>query len=335
MNLHEVDILFDHTKKLRIMKEQSSLDVKAVVKSLLCKWANFEILDRFDTPTVQDDETRRFLKDFQELVDLEEKPIADLGGRPVIREERCYSPPPVARARFPPPPMVSRHRDYARNFGTAKTEYWRPWGDQTSTLFSSLKLRGWQPVYMRGTDAGQTWFYGPDLVHIRRFKDDYTPQDGPTKTESDVKCTEPKPAGAKTAEYLITNSDWIEEEALQRIGFQYQLLPSGYFSLDPRITWGDIELLIGATSTFREERLYRKHRNLPGGDLHESQCVAVPHADFLHGPKLCDLRPRPKEVQRSTSYGSSPTMAHKGAGDNGREDVGGNDPFADFIKIED
>jgi hypothetical protein len=49
-----------------------------------------------------------------------------------------------------------------------------------------------------------------------------------------------------------------------------------------------MELLVGATSTFREERLYRKYRSLPGGDLHEPRRLAIPDLDFLHGPALPD-----------------------------------------------
>jgi hypothetical protein len=298
LDLYECDILFDHTKKLRIINEQSTIDAKAVLKSLLHRWADREVTQSSaDLPLPQDEESRRFEKDLQRLVEEDEKPRGEFGIRPIIRHERAYSPPPVVRRRVPPPRrIVNRHHEVIRDFEGAKTEYWRPWGDQSSALFSSLKFRGWQPVYMRGTDAGQTWFYGQDVVHVRRFKDDYTPQDGPVKQDTDVKTDIPK-----SAEYLVISTEWIEEEALQRIGFQYQLLPSGYFSLDPRITWGDIELLIGATSTFREERLYRKYRSLPGGDLHESRRVAVPHTDFLHGPKLCDLKPKPKviEVQKA------------------------------------
>jgi hypothetical protein len=89
-------------------------------------------------------------------------------------------------------------------------------------------------------------------------------------------------------EYLLISGEWVEEEAIQRFGFQFEVLPSGHFSLEPRLTWGDIELLVGATSTFREERLFRKYRSLPGGDLHEPRRLAVPDLDFLHGPALPD-----------------------------------------------
>lgn len=91
---------------------------------------------------------------------------------------------------------------------------------------------------------------------------------------------------SEVPEYLIMSAEWVEEEAIQRFGFQFEVMPSGHFSLDPRLTWGDLELLVGATSTFREERLYRKYRSLPGGDLHEPRRLAVPGFDFLHGPSL-------------------------------------------------
>jgi hypothetical protein len=308
MELWECNNLYNHTRRLRISEEHASLDAKSVIDRLLKKWVDVESAD-FASPPTQDDDFRRFEKELQELVIREETPLErvqtrrhymdDGLSRPrptYIRERSLSRPAPYIRERSfsPPRPRVrpSRRLPPPRRYNSfnaeAKTEYWRPWGNQTAQLLSSLKFRGWQPVYMRGTDAGQTWFYGPEVVHIRRFQDDYTPQEGPMKDGSD------------TEDYLVISTEWIEEEALARIGFQYQVLPSGFYSLDPRITWGDIELLLGATSTFREERLFRKYRTLPKGDLHESRQVVVPHVDFLHGPKL-DIRPKMKvPAPRST-----------------------------------
>ncbi|KAF2435936.1 hypothetical protein EJ08DRAFT_295596 [Tothia fuscella] len=313
MEIWECDNLFDHTKKLRINEEQASINVKAVVRMLLNRWTNVETNLQAVVPTPQDDDFRCFEKVLQELVKQDEKPIRDVFNRPIIRERsfspprrmRSYSPPRVSRAPMPVarsqriPPHQRHGRPIYRD-QESKTEYWRPWGDQIAQLYSSLKYRGWQPVYMRGTDAGQTWFYGPDVVHVRRFKDDYTPQEGAMKPEDGI---------TKTQEYLIISTEWIEEEALARIGFQYQLLETGFYSLDPRITWGDIELLLGATSTFREERLYRKYRSLPNGDLYESREIAVPGADFLHGPKLVGgskKKQREEGDRRAPSTGGAP-----------------------------
>jgi hypothetical protein len=40
-----------------------------------------------------------------------------------------------------------------------------------------------------------------------------------------------------TREYLIISGEWVEEEAILRFGFQFEVLPSGHFSLDPRLHW--------------------------------------------------------------------------------------------------
>ncbi|KAE9984590.1 hypothetical protein BLS_001965 [Venturia inaequalis] len=267
MEVWECDNLFLHTKKLRINEEQALIKPNEVVDSLLKKWAQAvpEFIPAVPA-TSKEAEREQFEKDLKELKEQDEKP------REVVRHERSFirerssSPPP---SRHPLPRRVVRELD-------AKTEYWRPWGQQSAQLFSSLKSRGWLPVYMRGTSSGQTWFYGSSVAHVRRFDESYTPQEGPMKLEDSTQIPE----------YLIMSAEWIEEEAIQRFGFQFQVLPSGHFSLDPRLTWGDLELLVGATSTFREERLYRKYRSLPGGDLHEPRRLAIPEIDFIHGPSL-------------------------------------------------
>jgi hypothetical protein len=42
---------------------------------------------------------------------------------------------------------------------------------------------------------------------------------------------------SETREYLVMSGEWVEEEAILRFGFQFEVLPSGHFSLDPRLTW--------------------------------------------------------------------------------------------------
>jgi hypothetical protein len=146
--------------------------------------------------------------------------------RPITRD-RSWSPLPTPRERV----YVSRRAPRYRHDllpVTSKTEYWRSWAGQTATLNNALKFAGWLPVYMRGTDNGQTWFYGGEVIHVRRFNEDYTPQDEPLKVEK---------GAPEVKEYLIIGTEWIEEETLLRHGFQFQLLPSGHYSLDPRLTW--------------------------------------------------------------------------------------------------
>jgi hypothetical protein len=143
MEVWECDNLFIHTKKRRINEEQALIKPKEVVDSLLRKWAQAtpEFIPVIVSTTVES-EREQFEKDLQELKEQDEKPkdiLRPVRERSFIRE-RSFSPPPT---RLPPPRRVVRELD-------AKTEYWRPWGEQSAQLFSSLKSRGWLPVYMRG-----------------------------------------------------------------------------------------------------------------------------------------------------------------------------------------
>jgi hypothetical protein len=156
MELWECDNLFDHTRKLRIGEEQASIDANSVIERLLKKWANVDSADLAAPPT-PDDDFRRFEKDLQELVKRNETPAEYVHRRPLSRQDSWDRPRPVIRERSLSRPRTKAHRlppprrynGYRNN--ESKTDYWRPWGDQAAQLFASLKFRGWQPVYMRGT----------------------------------------------------------------------------------------------------------------------------------------------------------------------------------------
>ncbi|KIW09036.1 uncharacterized protein PV09_00929 [Verruconis gallopava] len=270
MEAWECENLFQHTKKLRINEEHANIQPRQVIKNLLAKW--LKISNVYDDEELPSLELKELDENLAELRAQDEK--RNVHERAPIIRDRSWSPSPASRDVLPLTRRVPRYR--VDRFGlTSKTDYWRSWGGQSASLSNALKYAGWQPVYMRGTDAGQTWFYGPDVIHIRRFAEDYTPQEGPL-IDGD--------ASSEAKDYLIISTEWIEEEALQRHGFQYQLLPSGHYSLDSRLTWGDIQLIVAASSTFREERLYRKFRNAEKGDLHDPRKVATPDLDYLNGP---------------------------------------------------
>ena len=76
-------------------------------------------------------------------------------------------------------------------------------------------------------DAGQTWFYDDAAVHHNYFRPDYVPQLGPVSEDDD---------GA-LPQYLLIGPEWVEEATLKLNGYAYRKLSSGYFSLDPRLTW--------------------------------------------------------------------------------------------------
>lgn len=142
MEVWECDNLFSHTNKLRINEEQALIKPNEVVDSLLKKWAQAvpEFIPALPAASKEADR-KQFEKDLQELKEQDEKPRESIRRERSFIRERSFSPPP---SRYPLPRRVMRELD-------AKTEYWRPWGQQSAQLLSSLKSRGWLPVYMRGT----------------------------------------------------------------------------------------------------------------------------------------------------------------------------------------
>jgi hypothetical protein len=224
MEMWECENLFQHTKKLRINEQHAAIQPKDVIKNLLVRWMGVEA-SGVNTEGKTTTGLEELDRDLEELKAQDER--RRMHDRPIVRE-RSWSPPRAPREHLLP---VSRRLPRYRSdrlAPTSKTEYWRSWGGQTATLHNSLKWAGWEPIYMRGTDAGQTWFYGANVVHVRRFTEEYTPQDGTMQAEE---------GAAEIKEYLIVGAEWIEEEALVRHGFQFQLLPSGHYSLDSRLTW--------------------------------------------------------------------------------------------------
>ncbi|KAF2401777.1 hypothetical protein EJ06DRAFT_360121 [Trichodelitschia bisporula] len=271
--MFDPEFLFDHTRKLRIDDKLSSIDAKKLLKWLLARWTSVEIPDvalkQLEQDEVEDSSFERDVNDFKK--DEEDETNRFRSRRVVIERNRSLSPerrandllPPICRGRrlgrFPPSQGVADH--------------WKPFHFRPDNLLQSLSQHGWKPVYMRGNASGQTWFCGALPVHVRRFKEDYTPQDT---------AWDPKKNPGEQA-YLIVGPEWVEEAELQRLGFSYKALPSGHFSLDPRLASHDVLCLVDATAVMREERLYRKYRTLPGGDLFEPSSISVPDVDFLHG----------------------------------------------------
>ncbi|KAF2864937.1 hypothetical protein BDV95DRAFT_268392 [Massariosphaeria phaeospora] len=94
-----------------------------------------------------------------------------------------------------------------------------------SELYDTLCDSGWRPVYMRGCDAGQTWYHGPDPVHVRFLQPDYVPQLGNPRSARD------------TGSYLLIGSQWIEEDALKVGGYDYRYLPLGFCVLEPDLRY--------------------------------------------------------------------------------------------------
>jgi hypothetical protein len=64
-----------------------------------------------------------------------------------------------------------------------------------------------------------------------------------------------------------------------------------------------------ASSTFREERLYRKFRSAENGDLFELKHIAVPDGDYVNGPSNIE-RPSRSRVPPTGVAKDTPHRLH-------------------------
>ena len=74
-------------------------------------------------------------------------------------------------------------------------------------------------------EFGQTWYCGSQPVHVYFFKPCYGPQIPPRYPR--------RAQGLSQEERLIISKDYVDADALNLSGFQYQILPSGEVLLDP------------------------------------------------------------------------------------------------------
>lgn len=108
------------------------------------------------------------------------------------------------------------------------------------------------PFYVRGSDAGQTWYHGPEPVYIIEFQAGY---DGDFAKPADVSnALQPR-----ERPYLLVSQLWIDAEALDKFGFKYVEGPPSHFFLDPHLSWDTIEVLVNFTYALREVETFKKH----------------------------------------------------------------------------
>ena len=256
MGLGECERLFEHTKRLRISDDMKKIKSNCAVDCLLGRWMNAKPVVAPETAQSKEraKELVAFEKDLAKLAKNEDRPR-----RQIYIDE----------------PIEERHKPRINRRIGQTTDYWKSWVPN-GILLQSLKTAGWRPVYVRGSETGQTWFYGGQVIHVRRFTEDYNPREQAPKTEDIAK---------DGREYLIIGKEWLEEEAINRHGYEHRSMESSW-ALDPRLTWSDIDILVGATSAFREDRLFRKFRALPGGDLPGLPRFAMPSEEYLQGPRV-------------------------------------------------
>lgn len=139
-----------------------------------------------------------------------------------------------------------RNKEQETTARNGDVERSRPWKGPAH-LGSFIELT---PFYLRGSDAGQTWYHGAEPIYIIEFQSGY---DGESAADSD-------PAADTQYDqrpYLLVSQLWIDPEALDRFGFKYTECSPSHLFLDPNLSWGSIEVLVNFTYALREVETFR------------------------------------------------------------------------------
>ncbi|KAF2681385.1 hypothetical protein K458DRAFT_489483 [Lentithecium fluviatile CBS 122367] len=148
------------------------------------------------------------------------------------------------------------------------TIFWEPPAlSLGSELLTTLRHKGWQPLYVRKSDAGHTYFLGHHAIHVHFFQPDYQPQLKATTTYS-------------ASESVSISKDLVDEYALEELGFPFTCTESGSYTLDSRLTASDIYALIDRSFMLRETQFRRAHRQLLWGP--QDTVPASAHEEYEH-----------------------------------------------------
>lgn len=107
------------------------------------------------------------------------------------------------------------------------------------------------PFYLRGSDAGQTWFRGSEPIYVVELQEGY-----------DGEMTQPSPNDTSDLKaglnpYLLISKFWVDAEALEKFGFRFLECPPDAFFLDHSLTNEDIQVVVDFTFALREVDTFR------------------------------------------------------------------------------
>lgn len=158
------------------------------------------------------------------------------------------------------------------------------------------------PFYLRGSDAGQTWYHGENPVYIVEFVEGYNGEDAYIDT----------PGSTRTGgQYLLISKLWVDAEVLQKFGFKYSVCPPSSFYLNPSLSWESIETLVNFTFYLREVETFRmfgqaKDPSLAGGRS------SPPALDFFAHDKSCSNSWSSNAEPSSDKAGPESDVDHSG-----------------------
>lgn len=164
---------------------------------------------------------------------------------------------------------------------TSEVERSRPWkGAAHLGNFSKMV-----PFYLRGSDAGQTWFRGSKPIYVVELQEGY---DGEMTNDTSDSKTELNP-------YLLISKFWVDAEALEKFGFKFLECSPDAFFLDHSLTSEDVQVVVDFTFALREVDTFKSShmKTMPN-----AVCGPPPPPDFFTDTE----QPFPHETNANKAF---------------------------------
>jgi hypothetical protein len=110
----------------------------------------------------------------------------------------------------------------------------KPFLPSLSELYQVLKAHDWQPLWMRGSSGGKTWFLGRTPIAVDFSRRDYMPQVGKPPDQTGA----PVHAGDMDDEYAAVGMGLVERDAIDELNLAYKGRMDGqYYQFDVDLTY--------------------------------------------------------------------------------------------------
>lgn len=148
--------------------------------------------------------------------------------------------------------VVSENGDTPSISGVERSRPWK--GAAHLGNFSKMV-----PFYLRGSDAGQTWFRGSEPIYVVELQEGYDGEMAQSSTDD----TSDSKTGLNP--YLLISKFWVDAEALEKFGFKFLECPPDAFFLDHSLTSEDIQVVVDFTFALREVDTFKSShaKNVP------------------------------------------------------------------------
>jgi hypothetical protein len=232
----ELDLINEHEKQAKSLREHLEKEVKQNAETQL-------ILENRWRATLEELEKMKKMKEEEWYANEKKQAEAEAKRmEEAIPTRACLQISTLAdreqtwNPKFPSLRISISRTDGApsRRFIHGTLCFTKPFLPSLSELYQVLKAHDWQPLWMRGSSGGKTWFLGRRPIAVDFSRRDYMPQVGKLPDQTGA----PVHAGDMDDEYAAVGMGLVERDAIDELNLAYKGRMDGqYYQFDVDLTY--------------------------------------------------------------------------------------------------